>query len=60
MPTLRCFTPTERRQMGQRVTSGPARAVIGGRTDADLDVQRAESVLPRVAQLLGIALGEPT
>jgi hypothetical protein len=56
--TFSTFTPSERRQMGQRVASGRARPLAGGLTDADLDVKRAESVLPRVAQLLGIAFGE--
>jgi hypothetical protein len=56
--TFSTFSSSERRQMGQRVASPRARPMQGSKTDADLDAQRAEAVLSRVAQLLGIALGE--
>ncbi|MDQ4090150.1 MAG: DUF5682 family protein, partial [Actinomycetota bacterium] len=51
--TFATFSPAERRQIGERIRrlddDGPAPAV-----EDDVDVERAELVLPIVARLLGI------
>jgi hypothetical protein len=52
--TFATFSAPERRQMGERVrgrTPGPSPAAGG----ADFDEERADAVLPLVAQLLGVA-----
>jgi hypothetical protein len=51
--TFASFAPPERRQMGERVRSGPARATARAAA-ADLDLDRADAVLPLLARLLGV------
>jgi hypothetical protein len=55
--TFSTFTAAERRQMGQRAESGQDRrgTQAGGEAEADLDLARAEAVLPLAARLLGLA-----
>jgi hypothetical protein len=55
--TFSTFTPSERRQMGQRAESGPDRRGVKTGIETDLDVVRAEAVLPLLCRLLGIDEG---
>jgi hypothetical protein len=50
--TFATFHPAERRQMGARLR--PATLAAADETDDKLDHQRAEAVLPLLAQLLGL------
>jgi hypothetical protein len=53
--TFARFEPAERRQMGERVRSGPAHSPAAGATSAeDFDEARADAVLPLMARLLGL------
>ncbi len=52
--TFSTFTAPERRQLGERVARGPQAAPAVTTTEADFDRERAEAVLPLVAQLLGL------
>lgn len=56
--TFSTFPAPERRQMGERARKGPAAQATGFSAvhDADVDVARADRVLPLCAQLLGIEL----
>lgn len=56
--TFSSFSAPERRQLGQRVRSGPMPSAVSPiRGDGgDIDQARAEAVLPLIAQLLGIEL----
>lgn len=57
--TFSSFPAPERRQMGERARRGPAKAVPTI-PSADLDLARAEAVLPLVARLLGVPLDSGT
>ena len=51
--TFATFEPAERRQMGERIRRlGDGAGVAGSEVDDDIDVERAELVLPVVARLL--------
>jgi hypothetical protein len=52
--TFATFPAAERRKMGEKVRSGPARPAVAT-TAEDFDAARAETVLPLVARLLGLA-----
>jgi hypothetical protein len=52
--TFSAFPPAERRQMGQRVTSGVSRAKTASATAAQVDESRGDLVLPVVAKILGL------
>ena len=54
--TFANFPAPERRQMGERVKQGPGTAGAAGRRDADTDIDlaRAEAVLPVLKQILGV------
>lgn len=54
--TISTFPAAERRQMGERVTQGSVGTGLQGWKSEVLDCDRAEKVLPLVAQLLGISL----
>ena len=56
--TFAHFSVAERRQMGDRVRVGKTQAANSVVTVGD--IKRAEAVLPRVAQLLGLSLSEET
>ena len=51
--TFSTFSAPERRQMGERVKHGP-RASASADGDGEINVARAEAVLPLVARLLGV------
>ncbi len=51
--TFSTFSAPERRQMGERVKRGESR-LVSGVDERDFDERRAESVLPIIAQLLGV------
>jgi hypothetical protein len=51
--TFSSFSASERRQMGERVKRGKLRPANGVEA-RDFDRRRAESVLPIIAQLLGV------
>jgi hypothetical protein len=51
--TFSSFSAPERRQMGERVKRGDLR-LITGIEEREFDERRAESVLPIIAQLLGV------
>ena len=53
--TFATFAAPERRQMGERARRGPAK-VSGVTVSGDLDLKRAESVLPLIGALLGVPL----
>ena len=55
--TFSTFTPPERRQMGQRAESGQDRQGVKPGVETDLDLVRAEAVLPLLSRLLGIVDG---
>ncbi|WP_019499296.1 DUF5682 family protein [Pseudanabaena sp. PCC 6802] len=52
--TFSTFPAPERRQMGERVKRGDSSTAITGSSAIDLDRDRADTVLPLVAQLLGV------
>jgi hypothetical protein len=52
--TFSTFHAPERRQMGERVQRGASVHAAPGKAAANFDVKRAESVLPLMAQLLGL------
>ena len=52
--TFATFPAAERRKMGEKVRSGPARPAAVSAAE-DFDAARAETVLPLVARLLGLA-----
>jgi hypothetical protein len=55
--TFSTFEPPERRQMGERAKRGqarPAASVATGAAAGDIDVARAEAVLPLLSQILGL------
>lgn len=54
--TFSTFPAAERRQMGERVTQGRVGAGLQGWGSEELDCDRAEMVLPLVAQLLGMSV----
>ena len=54
--TFSTFPAAERRQMGERVTQGTVGTGLQGWESEVLDCDRAEAVLPLVAQLLGISV----
>jgi hypothetical protein len=56
--TFAAFPAPERRQMGKRVL-GVGGKGIGGKGQTEMDVTRANKVLPLAAQLLGLKLEEP-
>jgi Family of unknown function (DUF5682) len=58
--TFSTFTPPERRQMGQRAESGQDRQGVKTGVETDLDLVRAEAVLPLLSRLLGIVDGLPS
>ena len=58
--TFSTFTPPERRQMGQRAESGQDRQGAKTGAETDLDLARAEAVLPLLSRLLGIVDGLPS
>ncbi|QUY43360.1 DUF5682 family protein [Acaryochloris marina] len=53
--TFSTFPAAERRQMGERVTQGSVGTGLQGWESEVLDCDRAEKVLPLVAQLLGLS-----
>ncbi len=55
--TFSTFPAPERRQMGERVKeeAGSKRQEAGGKSEDNFDIERAEKVLPLMAQLLGLA-----
>lgn len=53
--TFSTFPVAERRQMGEQVTQGAVGAGLQGWESEVLDCDRAENVLPLVAQLLGLS-----
>lgn len=58
--TFSTFSAPERRQMGERARKGPAAQarVSSAAADDDVDVARADKVLPLCARLLGIELAD--
>jgi hypothetical protein len=54
--TFSTFQPAERRQMGQRVASGPTRKTATSMAPQDFDEARANKALPLLAQLLGLKM----
>lgn len=58
--TFSTFPAPERRQMGERARKGPGAHAKGSPAahDADVDVARADRVLPLCARLLGIELAD--
>ena len=52
--TFSTFHAPERRQMGERVTRGAAAQASTVKAAANFDINRAETVLPLMAQLLGL------
>jgi len=59
--TFSTFSTPERRQMGERAARrGPATATKVSDTGDDVDVERANRVLPLLAQLLGLSAGAGT
>ena len=53
--TMASFAPAERRQLGERVKrDGSARVRRPASDTVDIDIERAERVLPLVAQLLAL------
>ncbi|HWQ35074.1 MAG TPA: DUF5682 family protein [Blastocatellia bacterium] len=52
--TFSTFAAPERRQMGERVRSGPMKTTATTAGRIDFDATRAEAVLPLVRQLLGL------
>ncbi|WP_299409739.1 DUF5682 family protein [Acaryochloris sp. IP29b_bin.148] len=54
--TFSTFPAAERRQMGERVTQGTVGTGLQGWESEVLDCDRAEKVLPLVAQLLGMSV----
>ncbi len=54
--TFSTFPAAERRQMGERVIQGRVGAGLQGWGSEELDCDRAEMVLPLVAQLLGMSV----
>lgn len=54
--TFSTFPAAERRQMGERVTQGVVGTGLQGWESEVLDCDRAEKVLPLVAQLLGLSV----
>jgi hypothetical protein len=57
--TFSSFAAPERRQMGERARRGSLKKATTT-TASDLDLDRAEAVLPLVAKLLGIAIDPKT
>ncbi len=53
--TFSTFSAPERRQMGERVKRGESR-LVSGVEEREFDEHRAESVLPIIAQLLGVGI----
>ena len=53
--TFSTFAAPERRQMGERVKSGPVKITAATAGSIDFDATRAETVLPLVRQLLGLS-----
>ncbi len=53
--TFATFTPAERRQMGERVKAGGSRSTLAKNGSPDFDLERADAVLPVLAQLLGVS-----
>lgn len=53
--TFSTFPAAERRQMGERVIQGVVETGLQGWESEVLDCDRAEKVLPLIAQLLGLS-----
>ena len=60
LPLLRrsfaAFAAPERRQLGERVRSGPARPATAARQAHDFDMDQADAALPLLARMLGLTL----
>lgn len=54
--TFALFPPAERRQIGERLSRVGALAAPGAEAGPQLDLERAQAVLPMVARLLGLPL----
>jgi hypothetical protein len=54
--TFSTFHPPERRQMGERIKLGATSKAATATAATNFDVNRAESVLPLMAQLLGLKM----